>query len=623
VVPGQALPPAATPGGAMPRIAAPTGAAEVPESAPELFPIPPTIERPLDTGEGERLFVKRFKLAGVEDRPVQGILREELDALVERMRVERQRIDEVGEDGFTDQERAEIAGFMREVVARPDLDMAFGEYQALVDRLRALKAEREAGMTIGEMQQIAAAVTQYYRNAGFVLAQAYIPAQEVIGDEVVIEVLEGRLGSVVVEGNESYSDELLAKPFRELIDAPVTASPIETAILAVNDYPGVAAFGVFQPGTQVGGTDLVLRVQDEKPFYATVRADNHGTRFTGEYRAFADFTWNNPTRAGDRLTGTVLYQFDPQNSWFGALEYERPLRPGLSFGLGAQKNPFDVGAELTELGFSGESEIFRAYLRKSLARSRRRNGYAYLGFKRSDSTSSRESLLIAEDRLAMLEADLTFDSLDTRAQAINLGSIGGAVGLGDLFGGCDRRCAESATVPPSRQGSNGEYASNDFWKLTGSYSRLQRMMADQSLLVRLDGQLSRSLLTSLEQFDIGGPASVRAYPVSEFLADSALFASLEYTFNAPGFSDVPAFRGYTWGEILRVSFFADYAHGRVNKPTVSDGNGVVNAAGLGAGLAFSLPGEFDWRLQYAHKLGHGRASDGDSARWWLDVTLLF
>ena len=76
---------------------------------------------------------------------------------------------------------------------------------------------------------------------------------------------------------------------------------------------------------------------------------------------------------------------------------------------------------------------------------------------------------------------------------------------------------------------------------------------------------------TLEQFDVGGPASVRAYPVSELLADSAMFASLEYTLDAPGFSDQPAgFRGLTWGEVLRVSFFADYAHGRVNKATPGD-----------------------------------------------------
>jgi hemolysin activation/secretion protein len=44
-------------------------------------------------------------------------------------------------------------------------------------------------MTIGQMQEVANAVTQYYRNAGFILAQAFIPAQEVSANTVTIEVI--------------------------------------------------------------------------------------------------------------------------------------------------------------------------------------------------------------------------------------------------------------------------------------------------------------------------------------------------------------------------------------------------------------------------------------------------
>ena len=174
---GQA-PPAAPPAPVVPppRVDTPMPAIDVPGELPEVFPIPPAIERPLEVDEGARLFVERFRISGAADRPDEDVILPQLEALVEQMRVEAQRLDLVGEDGFTDDERAEIGSFMREVVARPDLDMAFQEYEALVDRLRAQKAAREAGMTIGEIQQIAAAVTQYYRSAGYVLAQAYVPA---------------------------------------------------------------------------------------------------------------------------------------------------------------------------------------------------------------------------------------------------------------------------------------------------------------------------------------------------------------------------------------------------------------------------------------------------------------
>ena len=128
---------------------------------------------------------------------------------------------------------------MKEAVNNPNQDYLGPEYEALVDLLRELKQERDAGMTVGQMQQVADAVTEYYRSAGYVLAQAFIPAQEVEDGVVSIEVLEGALGNVLVEGNEAYSTDLLAEPFAELIDAPVTADGVESAILTASDYPGL------------------------------------------------------------------------------------------------------------------------------------------------------------------------------------------------------------------------------------------------------------------------------------------------------------------------------------------------------------------------------------------------
>ncbi len=103
-------------------------------------------------------------------------------------------------------------------------------------------------MTIGQMQAIANAITQQYRSAGFILAEAYIPAQYVSGGTVVIQITEGTLGDVLTEGNEGFAADVLIAPFEDLIDAPVVASSIESSILALTDLPGLSVFGVFQPG---------------------------------------------------------------------------------------------------------------------------------------------------------------------------------------------------------------------------------------------------------------------------------------------------------------------------------------------------------------------------------------
>jgi hemolysin activation/secretion protein len=617
----QLLPGGATPGGALP--VPPTSLPRPPDPADlEPFPVPPAIERPLDPSIGERLYVAKFVLKGAEDHPQAGIRIADLEDLVESLRREHLGLVDVDDNGFTESERQRISDVVRGLVDAENPEKHLAELEDLVQGLREQRFRRLAGMTIGQIQEVAAAVTEHYRSAGFILAQAIIPAQEVDDGVVIVEVIEGKLGAVVFQGNEIYRDAVLAAPFEDLIDTPVTGAGIESAILTVSDYPGISVFGVFQPGTEVGETDLVIRTQEEQRWQASLRADNYGTQFTGQYRVFADLQINNPTGAGDRFYAAILRQFNPTNARFWQLEYERPIGPpGMSIGVSAQRNPFDVSGSTP--GLAGESEIFRIFGRHSLIRSRQKNVSGILTWRRSNAVTTLFTEPQFEDVLSVLEVEVDFDSIDSRARGLNLGALGFTFGLGDLLGGHGANEVAQQSVPPSRQGASGEFASNDFFKTYGSYSRLQRLAEDISLLLRTEGQWSPSLLTSLEQFNIGGPASVRAYPVADALFDSGVFGSLELTINAPGFSQVPAFGGLTWGQVLRVSFFSDFAYGRTNDAFVSER---ANASfyGYGTGLAFGIPGELQGRVQYARPFpGAEPTSDGDDDRWWFELTYQF
>ncbi|NKC14921.1 MAG: hypothetical protein GKR94_22870 [Gammaproteobacteria bacterium] len=167
------LPPAATPGGALPALPEPQLPQLVEEGA---FPVPPNPERPIGEDEGDRIFVQEFTLDGVIDRPEHGISIEELVELIEELRITAQGLDVVGKDGFTEDERAEVVEFFQRVVSlREDDDFLYEDYNDLVTRLRDERIVRRSGLTIGQLQRVADQVTAYYRNKGFILAQAYIP----------------------------------------------------------------------------------------------------------------------------------------------------------------------------------------------------------------------------------------------------------------------------------------------------------------------------------------------------------------------------------------------------------------------------------------------------------------
>jgi hemolysin activation/secretion protein len=622
----QTLPAAATPGGALPALPIEPLPGLLEDAA---FPIPPSPERPLGVEDGDRIFVQDFELIGVDARPELGISPDELSALIETIRVQSQGLGAVGGDGFTEDERKEVMGFFTRVVALREFDdFLYEDYNDLVTRLREERLTRRAGLTIGQLQQVADQVTKYYKDKGFLLAQAFIPAQEVDEGKVLIEVVEGRLGNVLAQGNDGYSAETLAEPFAALIDAPVTNTGIESAILTLRDYPGLTPTAVFRPGELVGTSDLVISVQNEKSVDVAVQLDNNGSRFTGERRAVMEARMNNPTGIGDRLGVDVIQTYKPKNSLYYALSYEYPVLPGTTLVTNYSRQGFEVGGDQEAFDITGVQRSLSVAVRHSAVRSRFENLQANVGLYKSNSLVKRALVEISEDHLAYLGAGLNYDRIDTEWNGIDVAMIGTKYGLGGHFGGMDADLVTARGTPPSRRSSNGtgRFASNAFWMMEGSYTRLQNIEHDMDILFRVQGQWSNSLLTSTNQLKLGGPNSVRAYPVSEFLRDSGLFASMEWFWKAPGFSDADAFDNYKWGELLKVSFFADYGMGTLNQALTNPQQGVfqnIDIAGYGAAVHFEVPGQMLARLQASHPLSGVSPTDKRSTHWWFDVRYTF
>ena len=121
---------------------------------------------------------------------------------------------------------------------------------------------------------------------------------------------------------------------------------------------------------------------------------------------------------------------------------------------------------------------------------------------------------------------------------------------------------------------------------------------------------------------------MRGFPDAQGLFDKAWFFSLEYIFNAPFIADRPAFANRTWGELLQLSVFYDFATGTQNDPLKSEAD--PNTSGswitfksVGAGLRFNLPNSIDSRIMYATELGPDVPNDGRHGRVWADFTWSF
>ncbi len=560
------LPGAATPGGVLPNLTAPETAA--PPSDNVSYPIPPVVERPLATDEGPKVKVRTFVLDGVLDHPKQGISKQAVQALVD-----------------------------------------------------SAKPKHPDGFTIGQLQEVANEITQYYRKAGFILAQAFVPVQDVKNGVVTLQLLEGKLGAIKSEGNKRYSSKVLARPYERLLGQAVTKSNLESAVLDMTDYPGLNAFAVLQPGSKVGETNLLLKVQKEKPYDFSVGLDNYGTEYIGNYRMLLTGSINNPTNSGDRLTGSLLNSSKPNNTVYGDVAYERPVfTPDYTASFDVSHNQFDIGSVLASQGISGTSTIAIAALKRNFVRSRDLNTYLTLDFSSKRDDLVTPGVATQHDKLSVLGLEGSFNSIDKRFNGINTGVLRFSHGLNNVLGSMGSNDSNSTRVG----GTPGTFASGDFNKVVAYYSRWQSLFKNQALLFRFSGQHSGDLLTSLEQYQMGGPDNVRAYPVSEYLRDNAVFTSLEYVVNAPGFADKPAFKNRTWGELLQFSVFVDSSKGWDNNPLTSDTVGSVRISGAGVGAQFTLPGQFLARTSLAKPIGSGPSpSNGKDPQFFFSLSYDF
>lgn len=550
---------------------------EPPEPAGPVLEIPPMIDRPLDPEEGERVEVQRFELTGARDRPRHEIVVEDIEEMLEQARREQA-------DGFT----------------------------------------------VGQLEQVADRITNYYRERGLILAQAVVPVQTVEQGVVEIEVIEGRLGQIRPQGNERYDVETMENVFRGLIGEPVSQADTESALLALTDYPGLVAFGVFEPGEEVGEADLVLRVQSEQRFEGRVRVDNHGTRQTGRGRARAQVHWNNVTGNADRLSLTALHSFQPANSAYGSIEYDRMFGRHYRAGAFMRANRFDVGGDLEEFDISGETDQLGLTAGRSWIRSRDLNLSSRVSLTGKRSRTLFDGEQRDEDKLTVLGLQTEFDSVDTRFGGLNFGGLEISQGFNDVLGSMgDSDSAAEAPLDerPSRgQGGSGEFPEGEFTKAFLYYSRLQSITAGQSVLLRTEYQYTDDLLVPMEQYAIGGPDNVRAFPSSHALVDSGWLVSAEYVVEAPWLTGT-AFGSHSWSDVLRATVFYDYGGGEVTDPRRDEPDGNVTFQGVGAGLRLDVPGMLESRLQVAWAVDEDEEiADPDAVRdpqVWADLTYRF
>ncbi len=389
-------------------------------------------------------------------------------------------------------------------------------------------------LDLTSLRQATAAVAEAYRKAGWVV-RAYLPKQDVTSGQVVINIVEATLGQVKLEGmpptRVKLEHVLGIVNHRITPGEPLNADGVDRGLLLADDLAGVRVFGSLEAGAQPGQTDLLVTAEDDPLLRGTFVVDNGGTRATGSIRGWADLSLDSPLHGGDQLSLTTIIS---EGSQYGSASYTLPIGyDGWEIGVNGSVLAYRlVASDFDNLDGEGDSFTLGLEAFYPLVRARNHNlqllmNYDFRSFENQTLNVVQSDYHINEVTVA-LAGNWFEDLLGTSAS--NFGSL--EIVVGDV---------DQGRLDP---GENPGVAGT-FTKIEGHISRQQELVSGLSLYIAFTGQASfGETLDSAERFYLGGPHSVRAYPVNEASGSSGLLTSLELRgqlplgFNLIGFYDI-------------------------------------------------------------------------------------
>lgn len=375
--------------------------------------------------------------------------------------------------------------------------------------------------TLEQLREAADRITELYLNGGYINSRALLGDQVVDNGIVEIQVIEGRLQEIVVEGTGRLNPGYVTSRIRRGAGVPLSSASLENELRLLKTDPLFESVEAsLQPGAEIGQSKLTVRVSLNKPLTVNLFADNYSPASVGSERIGFRLGYQNLSGLGDRLilgynrttTGGDTSRYE--------LIYRIPLN-AMDGSLTIQFLPDNneiSNIELQDLGIRGETQRYEFDYRQPIIRSPRQEFALSLGFSHHRGQTFLGDVPFGfgagpDDRGRTRSSAIRFGQEYLRRDARGIWGVRSQFNLGiDAFGAT----LNAGSTPDSRFLS---------WLL--SVQRLQRLGDTHLLTFRGDLQLATTSLLPSRQYVIGGGQSVRGYRQNARSGDNGFLISIE------------------------------------------------------------------------------------------------
>ncbi len=450
-------------------------------------------------------------------------------------------------------------------------------------------------LSIADIYHAADLVEIYYRYHGFLLTSVYVPAQQINSGSILLEVIEGRLGSIRIDGDlDSYTQPFLIRQVDELKPGEIIDDKtLEKETLLLDDLPGLTARAVISPGQEYGTSDVIFKTEEDR-FSGVFSANNFGRKSIGEKRIEAGLLIANPIWQGDQLNLSLIAAEDSR-MLYGRADYDALVNTqGTRLGFSYSAFNYDVDTSQlalpagSTLDGSGETFVIRAT--HPLLRGIRNNLNLTVDVRRSE-TSEGGNISVRPDT------------------GINLLEI--FVGWDHLYHDYARTQFTGGVITNFKKRSQLTDSSSQKFKLTLDLRHYQPFWEHWFVIAHLQGVYSPDPLVDVEKFRIGGQGSVRAFPSAEVAGDKGGAISLDIGKNFI-LSDKL---------VLSPRIFVD--SGKVFRIQPVGVSSSESLSGYGAGATLQIAGQHNIDLEVVEPISNRQSSDNRDTRLWLSYRGFF
>ncbi|WP_145521256.1 ShlB/FhaC/HecB family hemolysin secretion/activation protein [Yersinia aldovae] len=476
-------------------------------------------------------------------------------------------------------------------------------------------------LTFNDLQAMTLAVTRFYRQQGWVAAQAILPPQAVHGGIVVVRIIAGRLdkpevnnqsrlntrfATAVIESN-SCSKEAGFLGGKDCTASLAELSRLERTALILNEIPGVDASLALKPGTQSGMTRVYADITPGQTAMGYLGVDNQGNDYSGHNRLLAGGTLNNMTGWGDQLRADFILS-SSADVFSGLLDYNFPIN---SYGTRAALNYSHLNYTLTgpfdPLDAHGYFDSWGINLRHPWIRNSSVRIDVSAGYYQS---RMRDSLILLPEQKRNLNAGEfgiygTFAAVSRGLSNFNLLGTAGHLTLDDEF----------------------SQSMNSLTGIDGAFSRFnyrvghdQGFGSDLSFFNQFTGQMASKNLDSSQKLLLGGPLAVRAYGIGEGAVDKGTFFTTEL--RARWLPPLPLWAGAA-NQVTFAAFFDQGWGSYYRQPIQGLAGNNINLSGFGAYITLSRSADYSLNLTWAHRTGQAATPQPDNDQLWLSAYKMF